>query len=187
MIEIINLKLSDIVVYWNNGYLYVPHEATYDKIECELWEFIKLQGDYSFLEVLKQRPAKVVTKLPTVSTLKSYTINSQNTIILYNVNSSNVELVGYDNLTMKLYIKFLDSNIFYEYSNVTPDIWEAMQLVDSKGSFVHFFLKINEDQYPIRKLSNLDYIISHTPLANPGSPHPSGYLTGFSAVGILFK
>lgn len=100
-------------------------------------------------------------------------------IIMYQVNSSNIELIGYDEFSQTLYVKFLTGDV-YEYYFVEETLFTAMKLADSKGSFLHYWVKINSDNYPYQQVSKLDYTISTIPLPNPGSPHPNGYMTGFS-------
>lgn len=178
------IQLANIGVYWKNDYLYVPFEAGYKKIQCSWLEFINLMSDNRLLEDLLKRPTQIVTRVPKGAQITS--INDQNVIVLYKVNSSNIDLIGYDQANQELYIKFLNSNIFYQYHNVTPDIWDGFKAADSKGSFTHWWIKVNEDTYPFDKLSTLNYIIRPTDF-NPGSEHPNGYLA-FSKqpVGILF-
>lgn len=99
-------------------------------------------------------------------------------IRMYKVDSSNVSYVGYDSTNFRLYVEYKKGKV-YEYDNVTPDMWNALQNVDSKGSWLHWFLKINDGTYPYRVYtgSSLYYTNTYTP--NTGSPHAKGYMTNF--------
>jgi len=51
------------------------------------------------------------------------------------VASRNLQAVGYDRKTRKLYARFHGCDKTYVYQNVPPLFWKALQLADSKGSF----------------------------------------------------
>lgn len=99
-------------------------------------------------------------------------------IEMYDVNSSTVEAVGYDEKTSTLYVDFKNGGV-YAYENVPMNYWQALQQADSKGSWTHWFLVVNDDEFPYRKVSNADLVYNHSTTPNTGSPHPEGYMTGF--------
>lgn len=98
------------------------------------------------------------------------------TVAMYYVNSSNIEAVGYIRDKRELYVEFLDGSI-YCYYDVDPEIWRMFQIVESKGSFLHFYIKINDYDYDnVTGEVQTDYVGT---TQNPGTPHESGYMTGF--------
>lgn len=173
----ISLKLSIITVYWLKNKLYISeNDGKVAVYNCSLPEFLSLAdgGDKSLQNILKRRKI-YVSEIP--QTARFVTVNSEDIIVLYQVNSSNIEGVGWkDN---KLYVKFLNGGV-YEYENIGPELWEGLAHADSKGSWLHWWIKINSDEYPYRIVKNFDYVIAKEPLANPGTPHKNGYMTGFS-------
>lgn len=173
----ISLKLSIITVYWLKNKLYISeNDGKVAVYNCSLPEFLSLAdgGDKALQNILKRRKI-YVSEIP--PTARFVTVNSEDIIVLYQVNSSNIEGVGWkDN---KLYVKFLNGGV-YEYENIGPELWEGLAHADSKGSWLHWWIKINSDEYPYRVVRNFDYVIATEPLANPGTPHKKGYMTGFS-------
>lgn len=100
------------------------------------------------------------------------------TVYMYEVDSSNVASVGYDKENELLYVEFMDGSV-YRYENISPDMWQMLNIVNSKGSWLHWNIFINEDIYPFDDVTgdvDLDYVGMTT---NPGVPHPDGYMTGF--------
>lgn len=95
---------------------------------------------------------------------------SGDTIAMYFVNSSNIYAVGYVKSKEELYIQFLDGSV-YKYENVEPDIWRMLQIVESKGSFLHFYVKINDDTYPYTDVTGEVQIEYVGTTINPGTPH----------------
>lgn len=97
---------------------------------------------------------------------------------MYEVNSSTINAVGYDTAEGVLYVDFIGGGV-YQYSNVPLNYWRALENADSKGSWVHWFLKINDSEFPYKKVTgaNLIYTNESTPI--PGTPHEEGYMTGF--------
>lgn len=173
----IKLLLANIIVYFLKDKLYAPlSDGRIAVYNCSFTEFLSLMdGDDKVLNIITTRKKTYVDEIP--PTAQFTTVNSDDTIVMYSVNSSNIESVGWkDN---KLYVKFLNGGI-YEYSNITPDLWEGMKHADSKGSWLHWWLKINSDAYPYKTINNLEYVVSIDSLENPGTPHPRGYMTGFS-------
>ena len=102
-------------------------------------------------------------------------INPDKKIDMYEVNSSNIQSVGYDQENQKLYVKFI-SGAIYEYDNIPLSTWTALTTTDSKGSYLHWFIKIQE--YPYRQVSDTSNIrYTYTPLSpNSGEAHPEGYI-----------
>lgn len=105
-------------------------------------------------------------------------IYTSNGIEMYKVTSSNVMAVGYDAENSELYVQYQGGGI-YRYENVPINIWEGLKEADSKGSFLHWMLKINSLQFPYKKVSGAGLYWSNEYTPNPGSEHPDGYMTGF--------
>ena len=107
---------------------------------------------------------------------------SDYTVYMYDVNSSNIASVGYDGENELLYIEFLDGSI-YRYENVGPDLWQMLKIVNSKGSWLHWNIVINEDAYPYDDVTgdvDIQNVGSITQIGGmPGEPHENGYMTGF--------
>lgn len=100
------------------------------------------------------------------------------TIVMYDVNSSNIASAGYDASAMELYVEFLDGSL-YRYHNVTPDIWSMFMVARSKGSFLHFYVKINEiyDYEEVTGEVDTEYGGSISSIGgDPGEEHPDGYI-----------
>lgn len=173
----ISLKLALITVYWLKNKLYMPeNDGNVAVYNCSFPEFLSLAdgGDKALQKILKRTKTYVFEVPPTAQFV---TVNSEDIIVMYQVNSSNIEGVGWkDN---KLYVKFLKGAV-YEYENISPDLWEGLAHADSKGSWLHWWIKINSDEYPYKVVRNFDYVIATEPLPNLGRPHPRGYMTGFS-------
>ena len=60
--------------------------------------------------------------------------------MMYPVQSSNVSEIGYNDKELDLYVKFNNGSI-YMYSGVPENIWENFMSAESKGKFVHQYLK----------------------------------------------
>ena len=58
----------------------------------------------------------------------------------FDVESSNVNQIGYDGEMMTLYVRFNNGYLYY-YEGVPPDVWSQMLYAESKGRFVHTDLK----------------------------------------------
>jgi len=52
------------------------------------------------------------------------------------VDSTNIEAIGYDDGTRELHVQFLSSGL-YIYHDVPRDVYEAMLIAPSKGSFLN--------------------------------------------------
>lgn len=63
------------------------------------------------------------------------------------VSSSNLAAVGYDG--RNLYVEF-HSGWLYEYANVPRNVYESLLSADSKGKFLHYYIKGN---YSYRRLA----------------------------------
>lgn len=158
--------------------LYVLNDVVYkySYVSPSIWSALS-GGDREFIfDTLATLPYKIVPKLPKdYSSLYSVEV-SEPLITMYKVDSSNVAYVGYDSKKKRLYVEFLSGG-FYEYLGVEPEIWEGLRNADSKGSFLHWFVKIND--YPYSKITpvGIEYGDYLTP--NKGEKHPDGYMTGF--------
>ena len=58
----------------------------------------------------------------------------------YDVESSNVSQIGYDDEDASLYVRF-NNGYLYVYEGVAPDVWEQFLYTESKGRFIHTNLK----------------------------------------------
>ena len=157
--------------------LYVVTSMIYEYhyVSPLMWLQIK-NGNKAQLETIyaTQNPI-IATKIPRGC---EYFLPETNGIQMYDVDSSNVEAIGYDDVKKQLYIKFLSKgHPVYRYENVPQQYWEALLKADSKGSWTHWFLKINDGEFPYTKVSGYDLIYSGLKPANPGTPHPDGYMT----------
>lgn len=144
----------------------------YGDITISVWFAIK-GGDYHFLDQITEvMPYKKVSRIPN-KMLDSYQLPTP-TVVMWKVNSSNLEYVGYDSAEQKLYVQFLTGDV-YVYYGVEQEIWNGMKQADSKGSFLHFFLKVNEYRYEKIGGFMLNYSDNYlTP--NAGTPHEDGYM-----------
>lgn len=66
----------------------------------------------------------------------------------YDVESSNVAQIGYDDEEMVLYVRFNKGPLYY-YEGVPPDVWDEFVYVESKGRFIHTDLK---GRYPYGRI-----------------------------------
>lgn len=103
-------------------------------------------------------------------------LSNGKTIAMYNVNSSNIYAIGYLKEEQELYIEFEDGSV-YVYYGVEPEIWRMLQIVESKGSFLHYYVKINDNQYPYDDVTGIVDIKYVGTAPNPGTPHYNGYMT----------
>lgn len=90
---------------------------------------------------------------------------------MYLVNSSNIYAVGYDDGEM--YVEFLDGSV-YRYDDVPLDIWKGMLLVNSKGSYLHWRIKIND--YDYEDVTGEIAVTYRTDIPNEGEAHKDGYM-----------
>lgn len=128
-----------------------------------------MQGDTNAIEQVQYSTyAKMVSKLPKGV---YWTQLPQRTLTMYEVNSSNVNLIGYDYGTEQLYVEYKDGSL-YEYDDVPLQFWNGLKDADSKGSYIHWFVKLND--FPYRKV-NIPYTVSNM-LPNKGSEHPDGWM-----------
>lgn len=71
--------------------------------------------------------------------------------VMFDVDSSNIQQVGYDSENMQLYIRFLakgnSSSSLYVYSDVEPEVWEGLFSAESKGSYLHHYIKLGGYEY----------------------------------------
>lgn len=159
--------------------LYVIDNNTvykYADIPVSAWYIIK-GGDLGFFDQITEvMPYRVVPNIPKTKQLDYFKLPAPS-VVMWKVDSSNIKYVGYDSEQMKLYVMFQDDSV-YEYSGVEPEIWNGIKNADSKGSYLHWFVKVN--QYPYQRIGGflLDYSDNYLS-PNTGTPHPDGYLTGF--------
>jgi hypothetical protein len=64
------------------------------------------------------------------------------------VNSSNIDIVHYDNHHSLLSITFHDGSV-YNYANVSPEKYRALMNAPSKGRYLHQQIK---GKHPVSKL-----------------------------------
>lgn len=177
----LKLRLAAVTqLFYNSGTetLYVDNRGTiyrYNDIPLSAWLLIK-GGDVDFFNTMTAAfPYKIVSGLPKAK-LDSYMLPAPS-VVLWLVDSSNVKYVGYDSDSNKLYVQFMNGDT-YVYYDVEPEIWNGLRQADSKGSFLHWFIKVNNYRYEKIGGFGLDYSTNYlTP--NSGTAHPEGYLTGF--------
>lgn len=179
----IKLFLSaPIILYWKDNTLWQDVDGQvwkYTPINYSTWLLIRqdaLNGSDSSLKMFTQYIIPVFDRnIP--NDADTVTLYTSQPITMYKVDSSNIEYVGYDYDNQELYVQYQGGEV-YRYPNVTPDVWSGLQQADSKGSFIHWWVKINhESDYEKVPKSGLYYSNDYT--VNTGSPHPDGYLTGF--------
>lgn len=148
----------------------------YKGVPLSAWLIIK-GGDLDFLQSITEViPYKIVPRLPK-SRLDMFVLPVA-TVVMWKVNSSNVEYLGYDSEKNRLYAQFIGGDT-YVYYDVEPAIWNGLRQADSKGSFLHWFIKVNNYRYDKIGGFGLNYSTNYlTP--NAGTEHPDGYLTGFA-------
>lgn len=180
--KVIKLSKDETILYYDdvNEVLYMLSTYKtiykYKDVTPSMWSVITM-GDKDFLDsLLLTSPFTVVKRIPSTATL-TYTLPVP-TVTMYSVNSSNVAFAGYDEEKRRLYVEFNSGDV-YEYYDVEPEVWSGMQKADSKGSFLHWFIKINDYRYnKVSGYVGLDY--TGEPMEpNAGEPHPDGYMTGF--------
>lgn len=181
--NIIKVFLSaPIQLWWIDNVLYKRIDGVtvkYNFITKTAWELIKtdaLKGSTYSLDAYTQYETFEYYDGKIPRGAEKATIAVSDSIDMFKVESSNVEYVGYDIDNQYLYVLYKGSQQIYRYSNVTPDIWEGLKYADSKGSFLHFMVKINFDFEVVDK-ANLFFTDEWTP--NTGHAHPDGYMTGF--------
>lgn len=156
--------------------LYVIDNNTvykYADIPVSAWYIIK-GGDLGFFDQITEvMPYRVVPNIPKTKQLDYFKLPAPS-VVMWKVDSSNIKYVGYDSENENLYVQFLNDDV-YVYYGVEPEIWRGLRLADSKGSFTHWFLKVNGYRYDKIGGFLLDYSDNYlTP--NAGTPHPQGYL-----------
>jgi len=67
---------------------------------------------------------------------------------MYEVSSSNVDAIGYDETNQTLYIRFLN-NTLYIYKGVPVDEFEGLRNAPSIGSYLHRNIK---NLYPYERI-----------------------------------
>ena len=61
-------------------------------------------------------------------------------VMFYDVESSNVSQIGYDDESMNLWVRF-NNGYLYWYAGVDPGTWDMFLQTESKGKFIHQYLK----------------------------------------------
>jgi len=71
--------------------------------------------------------------------------------VMFDVESSNIWQIGYDSENMDLYVRFLPKgnreSTMYVYNNVEPEVWEGFFAAESKGRYLHQYIKLGGYQY----------------------------------------
>lgn len=166
-----------------NNALYVDYDRIYkyEHIQPQLWLSVLSGGSDYLQKILASMNYSVVTKIP--KGLTPYVMPTSG-VIMYDVSSSNVDCVGYDEDTETLYVRYNSNGMpVYAYENVPISYWNALIDADSKGSWLHWFIKINDGEFPYKKVSGYGLDYSGLKTRNPGIPHPEGYMTGFDGEG----
>ena len=153
----------------------------YEHINRFVWETLQAGLDLDYLErITAPLPFSVVSKIP--KGLPKLVLPAAG-ITMYSVSSSNVSAVGYDAPNERLFVQYADGSI-YEYSNVPVNYWNGLKSANSKGSWIHWFLKINDETFEYRKINGYNLTWNGGTLQpNSGTPHPEGYMTGFENKG----
>lgn len=58
------------------------------------------------------------------------------TVAMIQVESTNIESIGYDEKKAKLYLRFRDGGKLYEYDPVPPIVWLGLRYAQSKGHYL---------------------------------------------------
>lgn len=69
-------------------------------------------------------------------------------MVLTNVNSSNIDAIGYENEL--LVIRFLTGSV-YIYSGVPKEVFDALSAAESKGKFLNLEIKGKYSYYKLTK------------------------------------
>lgn len=180
--KVLKFSAQQTELYYDsaNEVMYVINDSTiykYKGITLSVWTVIS-SGDKDFFEsVMMATPYTIVSKVPKGGVeMYHYTLPVPS-VIMYSVNSSNVAYAGYDKEKKRLYVEFLTGDV-YEYYDVEEEIWNGLQRADSKGSYIHWFVVISDYRYDKVSGYELDYT-GDVMRPNSGTPHSSGYMTGF--------
>ena len=73
------------------------------------------------------------------------------TIEMKPIKSSQITSIGYSADTKTLAILFNGGKSAYHYSNVEPEVFDALSGADSVGSYFYKHIKPNKDKYPFVK------------------------------------
>lgn len=174
-----HMSFSAFTTYaWKSNVLYEKTDDgiyAYEPVFMGGWVSLSTNID-SFKDVVAGiTPRRVKTVPPKAMTI---TVAAKGAIPMYKVNSSNVAAIGYDEPNLHLYIEYKGGKV-YEYDNVTPDIWNGLVNSESRGSYVHWFLKINDNQYAYRVYNGSSLYYATSPLVPAGTAHPNGWMTNF--------
>lgn len=177
---------TEIVCYYDadERVLYILNNGGltyYTAIFPSVWSQLLLDPTYANFKVMIGQmitpPRYDRAKVSSRALANSVTITRNDSVEMFDVNSSNVKAVGYDAATSKLYVQYLNPSDqpIYEFDNVSPVEWEAIRNADSKGSEIWWSVSLNHTKGTYRVVvgSNLEY--THRSLG--GTPHPDGYIT----------
>jgi len=64
------------------------------------------------------------------------------------VDSSNVEMIGYDPDLQELHVKYLSSSTVYVYLGCPQYAWDELEMAESKGTYINRMIK---PAYPCEK------------------------------------
>ena len=71
--------------------------------------------------------------------------------VMFDVESSNIQQIGYDSEQSELYVRFLakgnNPSTLYVYYNVEPEMWEDFFAAESKGRYLHQYIKQGGYEY----------------------------------------
>lgn len=161
-------------VAYDNGTLYVRRDLTYAYSPVSATAAVRiLGGDTYLLETIERAIYPETVTSP--RGLMWYEM-PEDSVEMFPVNSSTIQSVGYDATNKTLYVEY-DGGDVYEYAGVPENYWDGLKNADSKGSYIHWFIKIGE--FPYKKVSGTRLAPASTALPNSGKPHPTGYMTGF--------
>lgn len=173
------MSFSAFITYaWKDNILYEKDDGliyAYEPVFMGGWSMV-MTDPSTFGTVTSGLVRKTVKSIPKGA--MTISAPSPSAVAMYKVNSSNVAAIGYDAANLKLYVEFKGGKV-YCYENVTPDMWEGLKSVDSKGSWIAWFLRINSGEYPYSIYSGSSLYYTTAPLPNAGTPHPKGYMTNF--------
>lgn len=148
----------------------------YDRVSLLQWHTLKTTRTINvWREITEYLSPSIVATPP--KGLTPIELFDDDAVRMYDVNSSNVKAAGYDADAKRLYIQFLSrGNPVYSYENVPLSMWQALEMADSKGSWVHWFLVVNDGTFPYKRDPAANLYYTGETLHNAGTPHKEGYL-----------
>lgn len=174
------MSFSAFITYaWKDNVLYEKDDGliyAYEPVFMGGWSMV-MTDPSTFGTVTSGLVRKTVKSIPKGA--MTISAPSPSAVAMYKVNSSNVAAIGYDAATMHLYIEYKGGKV-YEYDNVTSDLWDGLVNSESRGSYIHWFIKINDGEYPYRIYTGSSLYYTTSPLVPAGDAHGK-WMTGFSA------